>query len=63
MNSIYTPIIEPAQVRNVRYVFENETSFLIKCDLPEEPNGKLTVIFLIIFIFCFKEVFRIAVQI
>ena len=35
---------EPGQVRNIRYTFENEQEYLIRCDEPLETNGNLIVI-------------------
>lgn len=35
---------EPGHVRDIRFTHENDSLFIIKCDLPEDPNGNLTVL-------------------
>lgn len=36
---------EPGNVKNIRYTFQNDNLYLIKCDEPDDANGKLIVIF------------------
>ncbi|CAF0709711.1 unnamed protein product [Brachionus calyciflorus] len=38
---VRTAAAKPGNVKNIRYTFHNDNSFLIKCDEPDDPNGDL----------------------
>jgi len=36
-------ISEPGQVKNIRYTYINESTYIIRCDQPDDVNGNLKV--------------------